>query len=49
VCHDERMTAKQRIERFRGNDAPGLVESGTTSTPEFDADDSAVRRARIAG
>ena len=35
------MTDKQGIKLFRGKDAPGLFESGTMSTPEFDADDRA--------
>jgi quercetin dioxygenase-like cupin family protein len=36
------MTEKQQgIKLFRGQDAPGLFESGTMSAPEFDADDRA--------
>jgi len=36
------MTEKQQgIKLFRGQDAPGLFESGTMRTPEFDPDDRA--------
>jgi hypothetical protein len=36
------MTEKQQgIKLFRGQDAPGLFESGTMRPPEFDADDQA--------
>jgi quercetin dioxygenase-like cupin family protein len=45
VCHDDRMTdtqpTKRGIKLFRGKDAPSLAESGTMSTPEFDADERA--------